>query len=101
MRGELCPYAHGVFECWLHPSRYRTQLCKDGTACSRPLCFFAHSLPELRASTHTWTPSAEEMQQQSYPNTAQQPSQQAPDSPSHSLIQVHRVSESSFAVSDS
>lgn len=20
-RGDLCPYAHGVFECWLHPSR--------------------------------------------------------------------------------
>lgn len=26
-RGDLCPYAHGVFECWLHPSKYKTQVC--------------------------------------------------------------------------
>jgi Zinc finger C-x8-C-x5-C-x3-H type (and similar) len=25
-RGDSCPYAHGVFECWLHPARYRTQV---------------------------------------------------------------------------
>ena len=25
-RGDACPFAHGVFECWLHPSRYRTQV---------------------------------------------------------------------------
>jgi hypothetical protein len=25
-RGDACTYAHGVFECWLHPSRYRTQV---------------------------------------------------------------------------
>jgi hypothetical protein len=25
-RGDACPYSHGVFECWLHPSRYRTQV---------------------------------------------------------------------------
>lgn len=25
-RGDLCPYAHGVFECWLHPSKYKTQV---------------------------------------------------------------------------
>ena len=35
-RGELCPFAHGVFEAWLHPARYRTQLCRDGSACERP-----------------------------------------------------------------
>ncbi|GFR42124.1 hypothetical protein Agub_g2967 [Astrephomene gubernaculifera] len=57
IRGDVCPYAHGVFECWLHPSRYRTQLCKDGANCHRPVCFFAHSLPELRAPTYTWVPS--------------------------------------------
>jgi hypothetical protein len=57
IRGDLCPYAHGVFECWLHPSRYRTQLCKDGATCHRPVCFFAHSLNELRAPTFTWLPS--------------------------------------------
>ena len=56
VRGDACPYAHGVFECWLHPSRYRTQLCKDGLACHRPVCFFAHTLPELRAPTFTWAP---------------------------------------------
>lgn len=25
-RGDACPFAHGVFESWLHPSRYRTQV---------------------------------------------------------------------------
>lgn len=47
-RGDACPFAHGVFECWLHPSRYRTQLCTDGTGCRRRVCFFAHSETELR-----------------------------------------------------
>ncbi|KAF5828151.1 hypothetical protein DUNSADRAFT_18114 [Dunaliella salina] len=96
MRGELCPYAHGVFECWLHPSRYRTQLCKDGTACSRPLCFFAHSLPELRAPTHTWTPNEEDPQLPQAPTFPEQSSTgnnhpsvaQSPGSPSQSLVQV-------------
>lgn len=48
-RGDLCPFSHGVFECWCHPNRYRTQLCKDATACNRPTCFFAHTLAELRS----------------------------------------------------
>ncbi|EIE19376.1 hypothetical protein COCSUDRAFT_19782 [Coccomyxa subellipsoidea C-169] len=43
-RGDQCPFAHGVFESWLHPGRYRTQLCKDGLECDRPVCFFAHSI---------------------------------------------------------
>ncbi|XP_074568946.1 zinc finger CCCH domain-containing protein 10-like [Curcuma longa] len=47
-RGEDCEYAHGVFESWLHPSHYRTQPCKDGSACLRRVCFFAHSQEELR-----------------------------------------------------
>jgi hypothetical protein len=47
-RGDSCMYAHGVFECWLHPSRYRTQLCTDGTGCTRRVCFFAHRECELR-----------------------------------------------------
>jgi hypothetical protein len=47
-RADACPFAHGVFECWLHPSRYRTQLCTDGTACKRRVCFFAHCQSELR-----------------------------------------------------
>ncbi|GBF98430.1 hypothetical protein Rsub_10495 [Raphidocelis subcapitata] len=47
-RGDECTYGHGVFECWLHPSRYRTQLCKDGTDCNRRVCFFAHTSSQLR-----------------------------------------------------
>ncbi|KAM0903483.1 hypothetical protein ACQ4PT_018688 [Festuca glaucescens] len=48
-RGDACELAHGVFECWLHPARYRTQPCKDGTACRRRVCFFAHTPDQLRA----------------------------------------------------
>lgn len=47
-RGDMCEYAHGVFECWLHPAQYRTRLCKDGTKCDRRVCFFAHVQEELR-----------------------------------------------------
>ncbi|CAI9765666.1 unnamed protein product [Fraxinus pennsylvanica] len=47
-RGDMCEYAHGVFECWLHPAQYRTRLCKDGTGCNRRVCFFAHTQEELR-----------------------------------------------------
>ena len=28
--------------------RYRTQLCKDGVQCNRPVCFFAHTMQQLR-----------------------------------------------------
>ena len=31
--------------------RYRTQLCNDGIKCRRHICFFAHSLEELRVPT--------------------------------------------------
>uniref|UniRef100_A0A1J3J107 Zinc finger CCCH domain-containing protein 23 n=1 Tax=Noccaea caerulescens TaxID=107243 RepID=A0A1J3J107_NOCCA len=47
-RGDSCEFAHGVFECWLHPARYRTQPCKDGTSCRRKICFFAHTPEQLR-----------------------------------------------------
>ncbi|XP_057523096.1 zinc finger CCCH domain-containing protein 2-like [Amaranthus tricolor] len=47
-RGDECEFAHGVFECWLHPARYRTEACKDGKNCKRKVCFFAHSPRELR-----------------------------------------------------
>ncbi|XVE78892.1 hypothetical protein DITRI_Ditri14bG0014800 [Diplodiscus trichospermus] len=47
-RGDSCEYAHGVFESWLHPTQYRTRLCKDGTTCNRHVCFFAHGPEELR-----------------------------------------------------
>ncbi|CAN8267603.1 unnamed protein product [Cochlearia groenlandica] len=47
-RGDQCGFSHGVFECWLHPSRYRTEPCKDGKHCNRKICFFAHSPRQLR-----------------------------------------------------
>ncbi|GLU09992.1 hypothetical protein SLE2022_268230 [Rubroshorea leprosula] len=47
-KGDSCEFAHGVFECWLHPARYRTQPCKDGPGCRRRVCFFAHSSDQLR-----------------------------------------------------
>ncbi|XP_062097177.1 zinc finger CCCH domain-containing protein 23 [Humulus lupulus] len=46
--GDSCEFAHGVFECWLHPARYRTQPCKDGLSCRRRVCFFAHTAEQLR-----------------------------------------------------
>ncbi|KAA0061507.1 zinc finger CCCH domain-containing protein 20-like [Cucumis melo var. makuwa] len=48
VKGDACEFAHGVFECWLHPARYRTQPCKDGTSCRRRVCFFAHTPEQLR-----------------------------------------------------
>ncbi|XP_071935451.1 zinc finger CCCH domain-containing protein 66-like [Coffea arabica] len=59
-RGDACEYAHGIFECWLHPAQYRTRLCKDETNCTRRVCFFAHKPEELRplyASTGSAVPS--------------------------------------------
>ncbi|KAL4303167.1 hypothetical protein GQ457_10G017120 [Hibiscus cannabinus] len=48
LKGDTCEFAHGVFECWLHPARYRTEPCKDGPSCKRRACFFAHSPDQLR-----------------------------------------------------
>lgn len=71
MRGDACPYSHGVYECWLHPAKYRTQLCKEGPACRRPVCFFAHSVADLRQPTHVWTAGGElQPNQRSQPTTA-------------------------------
>ncbi|XP_012475739.1 zinc finger CCCH domain-containing protein 66 [Gossypium raimondii] len=59
-QGDNCEYAHGIFECWLHPAQYRTRLCKDETNCTRRVCFFAHKPDELRplyASTGSAVPS--------------------------------------------
>ncbi|KAG8471822.1 hypothetical protein CXB51_036126 [Gossypium anomalum] len=47
-KGDSCEFAHGVFECWLHPARYRTLPCKDGSGCRRRVCFFAHTPDQLR-----------------------------------------------------
>ena len=60
MRGDTCPYSHGVYECWLHPAKYRTQLCKEGPSCHRPVCFFAHSVGHLRQPTHLWNGNSSE-----------------------------------------
>ena len=59
-KGDACEYAHGIFECWLHPAQYRTRLCKDDIRCTRRVCFFAHKPEELRplyASTGSALPS--------------------------------------------
>lgn len=59
-QGDNCEYAHGIFECWLHPAQYRTRLCKDEINCNRRVCFFAHKTEELRplyASTGSAVPS--------------------------------------------
>lgn len=50
--GDSCEFSHGVFESWLHPSQYRTRLCKEGAACARRICFFAHDEDELRHVPH-------------------------------------------------
>ncbi|PWZ39694.1 Zinc finger CCCH domain-containing protein 50 [Zea mays] len=50
--GDSCEFSHGVFESWLHPSQYRTRPCKEGAACARRICFFAHDEDELRHVPH-------------------------------------------------
>lgn len=57
---SLLALSPGVFESWLHPSRYRTQLCKDHEKCDRPVCFFAHSVEELRTPENSFVPGPEE-----------------------------------------
>lgn len=52
-QGDECPYSHNVFEFWLHPSRYRTQMCQKGCECKRDVCFFAHKDEELRVHRPT------------------------------------------------
>lgn len=46
--GLTCEFAHGLFESWLHPHRYRTKRCKDAVNCNRRVCFFAHGDQEIR-----------------------------------------------------
>lgn len=50
-KGLTCELAHGLFESWLHPHRYRTKRCKDGVNCNRRVCFFAHRNEEIRLPT--------------------------------------------------
>ncbi|KAI3967671.1 hypothetical protein MKX01_039581 [Papaver californicum] len=66
-KGDTCEYAHGVFESWLHPDRYRTQACKDGVDCRRKICFFAHTVEQLRVvSTQKNSPLLTESPRSSY-----------------------------------
>ncbi|MCL7025671.1 hypothetical protein MKW94_025099 [Papaver nudicaule] len=66
-KGDACEYAHGVFESWLHPDRYRTQACKDGIDCRRKICFFAHTVEQLRVgSTQKNSPLLTESPRSSY-----------------------------------
>ncbi|XP_075515980.1 uncharacterized protein LOC142550817 [Primulina tabacum] len=51
-----CLHESAWFECWLHPARYRTQPCKDGTRCRRRVCFFAHTPEQLRILPHATSP---------------------------------------------
>jgi hypothetical protein len=36
--GDACSFAHNVFERYLHPDKYRTQLCVEGAGCRRKVC---------------------------------------------------------------
>lgn len=51
MEVNYCEFAHGVFEYWLHPARYRTRMCSFGTLCRRKVCFLAHTVRQLRSET--------------------------------------------------
>ena len=42
----------------LHPLRYRTSMCTDGSACRRAICFFAHNIEELRRPTDSGAAAA-------------------------------------------
>ncbi|EOY22769.1 hypothetical protein QUC31_007911 [Theobroma cacao] len=57
-KGDACEFAHGVFEYWLHPARYRTRACNAGTFCQRKVCFFAHTPDQLRAESKCKCPFA-------------------------------------------
>lgn len=47
-RGDVCPYSHSIFEYWMHPARFRAQMCSFGAECNRRICFFAHAQDQLR-----------------------------------------------------
>ncbi|KAI8465057.1 MAG: hypothetical protein J3K34DRAFT_371625, partial [Monoraphidium minutum] len=41
-KGDACDMAHQVYEFWLHPLKFRSEMCRKGPLCDRRLCFFAH-----------------------------------------------------------
>ncbi|KAI7989260.1 Zinc finger CCCH domain-containing protein 20 [Camellia lanceoleosa] len=88
-KGDGCEFAHGVFECWLHPARYRTQPCKDGSNCRRRVCFFAHSPDQLRVLSsrtpglpESYDGSPQRLAFMSSPESVSPPSESPPLSPS-------------------
>ncbi|KAL2547901.1 Zinc finger CCCH domain-containing protein 49 [Forsythia ovata] len=83
-KGDACESAHGVFECWLHPARYRTQPCKDGLNCKRKVCFFAHSPDQLRVvspRTESYDGSPHRLAFMSSPESGSPPTESPPMSP--------------------
>lgn len=46
--GDQCLNAHNLYEYWLHPDRFKTEICQHGQCCTRPVCFFAHHSGEIR-----------------------------------------------------
>jgi len=93
-QGDVCEYAHGVFECWLHPSRYRTQLCKDGAACDRRACFFAHHTSQLRVPTDAFGNPVGNVSPNTPSPTGSGSPQGSPRQSSASLDWANRSSES-------
>lgn len=66
-KGDACSMSHNIFEAWLHPELYRTQLCTSGASCNRTVCFFAHSQAELRQPSQ---PCQQQQQQTTCPTAA-------------------------------
>ncbi|BDA51493.1 probable zinc finger CCCH domain-containing protein 30 at N-terminal half [Coccomyxa sp. Obi] len=59
-RGDDCGFAHSIFEYGLHPTRFRTVPCSEGSGCTRKFCFFAHTPEELRKPRLTHAGSTED-----------------------------------------
>ena len=51
------------------PHRFRTQLCRDGEKCNRPICFFAHTPEELRQPKEDLPPPNTSSSRQQQDNT--------------------------------
>lgn len=43
-KGDDCCFAHNLWETWMHPDRYRTQMCTDGASCKRKVCMHAAAM---------------------------------------------------------
>ena len=67
-----------MHELHLHPAKFRTKMCRDRSACTRQICFFAHDESQLRSPTpeelEPYTPKR--LQQPDKPISAEQQQQQ-------------------------